>query len=75
MGGSPGRRFWWISMDSGVVFGRFRNQKPFLLVFTVFFPRPRVLLSTKQTVPADSERSGLDLVEGGEPPGALNDVF
>ena len=46
-------------MNSGVVFGRFRTQKPVLGVFPEFSPHTRLVFSEKQPAPVSFQRSGL----------------
>ena len=46
-------------MDSGVVFHRFRNEKPVLGFFPEFSHTTRLVFSEKQPAPVSFQRSGL----------------
>ena len=56
---SPDRWFRPFRLDFGVVFGRFRTQKPVLELFPEFSPHPRLVFSEKQPGPVSFQRSGL----------------
>ena len=56
---SPDRWFRPFRLDFGVVFCRFRTQKPVLELFPEFSPHPRLVFSEKQPGPVSFQRSGL----------------